>query len=134
MLSLYSLYIPKYKDESTEFLITRIISHYARETKYNINILSSPGYMSTTDKTIKRFLDELVYSITSLKDARLGFFYGMNGSRKVPKTSQTIREYHIHEISRNPHIQNIPIACKKDNDHRKCCSFLKAKGGLLVVY
>lgn len=52
----------------------------------------------------------------------------MNGSRKVPKTSQTIREYHIHEISRNPHIQNIPIACKKDNDHRKMLFFFESKG------
>lgn len=128
MPSLYSLYIPKYKNETTEFLITRILSCYVKKTNYNVNILSSPGYMSTSEKTIETFLTKFQKNIADSNNIHLGFFYGMNGLRKVSKTGHTIWKSHIDKISKIPNIQNIPILCKKDNDHRKMLFFFESKG------
>lgn len=116
---MYSFYIPKYEKDSLEFKITKVIKHFMRITDYKNDILSSPGYLSTTPKTISDFVNEFGKNISDgINPTNLGYFHGMNGDI-------TRRNTHYRFFARNC-LKEIPIICTDKKDHRKMLFFFES--------
>lgn len=122
---MYSLYIPKYKKEDSEFLIAKVIREYTK-TESEINcLLSSPGYLSRTKERIDEFVENMCNLIPCKESFSIGFFNGMNGNNSLGKT--TIVEYH-NMCFEEKHVNTLKINCKKQLDHRKMIFFIYDSG------
>lgn len=78
---IYTLYIPKNKND-TEVLVSSVVNQYLNSIKYNnFMIVSSPGYLSRTENTIKLFTEDLLKGIS--KEISIAIFNGMNGNIKL---------------------------------------------------
>jgi hypothetical protein len=100
---LYTVYLPKKKGATTNNLV-KWIQLYSRLTRANNNIIVSPGYMSTTRRSISRYLSNLSTSIghyTSGKKPIFGILNGMNGSLKLPSTTMKIIDAHKDSIAKD---------------------------------
>ena len=93
---MYSLYIPKYKNDKPEFLITKVVKQickniclYKQEnSNYNFGLFMVPGYLSTTTSTVSSFVNQFPsqqqnqFNVTPYVDD-IGIFDGMNGKKFV---------------------------------------------------
>lgn len=140
---MYTIFIPKYKDDMTEYLITQVIKlymendlcghrcHYDRCNRCNCCnccncIISSPGFMSNTSKTVNDFVYELG-NIMSSKHPYIGFFNGMNGHHKLATETNLIRDEHEKEVAHSTLFRPLHICCKPIKDHRKMMFFINYK-------
>lgn len=128
---MYTIFIPKYQGEKTEYLITKVIERYMKNSSCNC-IISSPGYMGTTSNTIIKFLDELGKKMSG-KNPCIGFFNGMNGSRSLggkllPDSKSTIREEYEWRV-KSP-LKSLHICCRPITDHRKMMFFINYNGSM----
>lgn len=121
---MYSIYIPKYPNEKTPFKITEILNYYTSSITYDGLILSSPGYMSRTWKTIDEFIDSFKKNLNvSKKHWDFGLFNGMNGQSQI-SANLSIRTYHEQKLSKEGfNVINITSTFKED--HRKMLFFLQ---------
>ncbi|MGN0643050.1 MAG: hypothetical protein ACI4JJ_07870 [Huintestinicola sp.] len=124
---MYTVYIPKYQGEKPDFLITKVLSKYMDSTGYTNNIiLSSPGYMSTTNNTIDEYLSRFENEIINLREKiNMCIFNGMNGTRKTYPSGPTIREAHENRITRSVYLNLISVNCSAKIDHRKMMFFIR---------
>lgn len=122
---MYTIFIPKYQNESTDYLITKVINLYMKNSCCNC-IISSPGYMSTTLKTIKFFVNELGNRM-SKNTPYIGFFNGTNGSTSL--YGHTIREEHEDQVVLSSKFNLLPICCRPIKDHRKMMFFINIDWG-----
>lgn len=131
---MYTIYIPKYNKKTGKTPITRVISGYMNCQVSEFGIISSPGYMSREDTNIKNFVEEFAKDISSgaTKKINISYANGMNGSRKVTGTTDTISEVMKRCFSPKayPMLCYTDMAWKKSTDHRKMLFFYK----VLVPY
>ncbi len=126
---MYTVYIPKYRGEIPEFLITKVIKEYMNSTGYKNNvILTAPGYMSVSVSNIDSFYKEIESTtFCGKKNIKMGIFNGMNGTRISLGSSKTLREEHEARISKSRFLNLIPINCTAAKDHRKMMFFMRWK-------
>lgn len=129
---LYTLYLPKMKGDNNQFLIDTI-DWYSTLTKGTNDIIVSPGYMSTTEKSILFFLESLGKLLgKGGRDVEIGLLNGMNGSWNNSTTKKTILQMHRDTIEMNCMrrdfiLKNIEICPNKKPDHRKVMVFFRKK-------
>lgn len=122
---LYIAYLPKVKDERlSERKVNRILEWYSKVTKNEYHVISAPGYLSTTEKTINDYIKGLREIFK--KDTSIGFLNGMNGHYKT-SNGNTIIEVHNQKLHTNE-FKQIKLQPKKEFDHRKMmCFYMEEK-------
>lgn len=123
---MYTIFIPKYENETPDFLITKTLELFMNSISCDC-IISSPGYMSTTSNTIRQYIQNLSDTVSKNCCPYLGFFNGMNGNNPVRYGANTIRQEHENEVSISSSFQSLPIQCNNHRDHRKMMFFIKNK-------
>lgn len=97
---MYSIYIPKYPNEKAPFDITNILRCYTHSVAYDGMILSSPGYMSRNNTTIRAFINNFGKDLNiSGRYWDIGLFNGMNGQIQLA-SGFNIRSYHEAELKK----------------------------------
>lgn len=123
---IYIAYLPKSKDELLENRkVNKILEWYATTFKDNeFSIIASPGYLSTSESTAKKFINGLSKILkTDYNKVKLGFLNGMNGH--VPDKLGNIHiDNHYNNLS-TYNFESIELENNKKLDHRKMICFFK---------
>lgn len=123
---MYTIFIPKYQNDSVEYLTTKTIHCFVSHSDCNC-IISSPGYMSTTSNTIKQFIDNFGTKTINNPNMIMGLLNGMNGNTHVYNQINTIRAEHELQINKSGTLKLLNIKCHPFVDHRKMMFFIKLK-------
>lgn len=124
---LYIIYLPKIeKEDKRERKLLKMLEAYSKQTGYENSIISSPGFLSTKNNTIREFLENLSRIITNNNKVELGFMNGMNGNTKIKGSNKTIKEAH-YKIMKQYNFDGIDIKVLNKRDHRKMMFFFTYK-------
>lgn len=128
---MYSLYIPKYEgDRASALALPNELSRFMAETKFQYDLLVSPGYLSKKSGTISNFLTQLEKDLTApgTRKVGLGLFHGMNGTDSLAGTGTDLLGGHDLALSASARLEKLDLDAKKRKDHRKLIFFLKRGG------
>ena len=127
---MYTVYIPKYQGDKTNYNIIKVLNRYMAATDYNSTILCAPGYMNTSQKTTEEFYDEIERIFRKTKQGEkernvaIGIFNGMNGTNFISGSCESLRELHEEEIAQH-NSKLVPLCCKKTKEHQKIMFFME---------
>lgn len=121
MSELFLSYIPKVKGESVDFKIIDVIKTCMGYYPNGNNIISSPGYMSKTLKSINDFVDEFQKIVPPKKIIHIGYLKGLTGT--VKRGSTKIIDEHYKKLSVTGKFKQIKIKVSNNSDHRKMIFF-----------
>lgn len=120
---LYIIYLPKTeKEDIKDRKILKMLELYSKKTNYQNSIISSPGFLSTSDKTIKEFINQFSQIVVKNESKELGFLNGMNGDNKIKGNNKTIKEIH-YKYMKQYNFVGIDIGLLSKRDHRKMLFF-----------
>ena len=123
---MYIIVAKKTEKDGNEFPIVTALKWYFMKNKDDI-ILVSPGYMSTTDKTIQEFCDKFK-NLSENVDCQIILSTGMNGTRLVEGTSTDIMQRHYDYFQK----KFPPFSTKKD--HSKFLIFIENNDDFVSNY
>ena len=123
---MYIIVAKKTEKDGNEFPIVTALKWYFMKNKDDI-ILVSPGYMSTTDKTIQEFCDKFK-NLSENVDCQIILSIGMNGTRLVEGTSMDIMQRHYDYFKK----KFPPFSTKKD--HSKFLIFIENNDDFVSTY
>lgn len=141
---LYSLYIPKYKnDTASASNLPDALGDFIRGLGSTCHMIISPGYLSKADTTIGSFWTELDKSIksTGTSSVKLYIFRGMNGDVEIKTKGTTgatvtkaILEVYDDIIGETrkwskTKFENAEVDYGELNDHRKMIFFFQERKG-----
>ena len=110
---IYSIFMRKMQGESAPFPTTIVVQEYINKfVNDNDIVITFPGYMSTTDETIKDFISRIKFP------SNTHFTVGMNGTRVVKTTGMPIQYEH-----NNYFTFNISGLVPSQRDHSKMMFF-----------
>lgn len=127
---MYTVYIPKYQGDKTNYNIIKVLNRYMAATDYNSTILCAPGYMNTSQKTTEEFYDEIEQTFRRTnqgekeRNVAIGIFNGMNGNNFISGSCKSLRELHEKEIAQH-NFKLVPLCCKKAKEHQKMMFFME---------
>ena len=121
MSELFLTYIPKVKGESVDFRIVDVIKTCMKFYPNGNNIISSPGYMSKTLKSISDFVNNFQKIVPSKEIIRIGYLKGLTGT--VKPGSLNIIDEHYNKLIGTKKFQKINIKMSNKSDHRKMIFF-----------
>lgn len=132
---LYTVYLPKKQNEIlNKRKVNIVLQRYNIITKHQNSIIASPGYMSTTDSTIRVFLQEFSKIMNDPNvniNNYYGLFNGMNGSNILNNGSSIIDMHY--RLMPNYRFDRLIIKSKKTTDHRKVLCLFTLKEDKIPV-
>ena len=118
---IYTFFMKKFQKDKAPFPTTMVVQEYLYLYGQNDIVISFPGYMGTTSKSIGKFLRNMCFP------ANTYFTVGMNGKNQM-KLKSNVQDYH------NSFFNKIKNINKPLKDHSKMLFFLdpnSVNGGLL---
>lgn len=92
---MFSIIIKKNKNDKRPYGLNKVLKEYIRSYGSDDIIIASPGYQSTTQKTIAEFCKELKIIAPA---NTIYFALGMNGSTIINGTGKSIHDHHVPTI------------------------------------
>lgn len=124
MDKLYSIYIPKYKGERAEFLITKVINKFMLHNKNVTGIICAPGYLSVNEKTIESHIKKLETTMCNkLRKLDIILAPGYNSENKAKSSNKKIITKYNEEIDNSLNFNRIDLNFKETKDHKKMIFF-----------
>lgn len=118
---IYTFFMKKFQKDKAPFPTTLVVKEYLNLYGQNDIVISFPGYMGTTSKSIGKFLSKMCFPTNTY------FTVGMNGKNQM-KLKSNVQDYH------NSFFNQIKNINKPLKDHSKMLFFLdpnSVNGGLL---
>lgn len=117
MSKLYLSYIPKVSGETADFKIIKSLKKCMRFFKGKNNIISSPGYLSTSTY-VKDFVNKFKDIVPTGDKIYVGYFKGMNTFNHATGSCDLIDEHYAEFLSTSS-LTKLEIEISNKPDHRK---------------
>lgn len=108
---IYTFFMKKFQKDKAPFPTTLLVKKYLKLYGQNDIVISFPGYMGTTSKSIGKFLSKMCFPTNTY------FTVGMNGKNQM-KLKSNVQDYH------NSFFNKIKNINKPLKDHSKMLFFL----------
>lgn len=125
---MYTLYLPKYKGDKTDFLVARVISKYMAATDYKYDLFSSPGYLSTKESKIDDYWKQFKKTVSCSPERKIviGLTCGMNGNFSFSKSGISSTTYfkNIESLKKNG-FSTFEVRSREAPNHAKMLFFIE---------